>query len=142
MPKDWSKYILSNIERVYGSRYSDRITGDDNDNELFGDGGNDFLNGGLGNDILEGGFGNDTLNGGDNDDIYRYSLGHGEDMISDSGGIDMIAFESDAITKHNITFKQNLTVNDNLNILSNINNSNSSIDDHLTSQIDKNKELI
>jgi VCBS repeat-containing protein len=59
-------YIL--VERVYGSRFDDNITGDGGvnylrgfrgDDQLFGEGGTDFLQGGLGADALDGGAGSD-----------------------------------------------------------------------------------
>jgi len=56
------------VERVYGSRFDDSITGDGNvnylrgfrgDDQLFGEGGTDYLQGGLGADALDGGAGSD-----------------------------------------------------------------------------------
>ncbi|HEY9023833.1 MAG TPA: calcium-binding protein, partial [Burkholderiaceae bacterium] len=56
--------VLSNIENLTGSRFSDR---------LVGDAGNNVLSGGRGNDVLIGGAGADTLNGGDGSDTADYS---------------------------------------------------------------------
>ncbi|ASP35881.1 M10 family metallopeptidase [Labrenzia sp. VG12] len=50
---------LISIERLLGSRYSDRLYGDNVDNELLGGKGNDILRGGGGADKLDGGSGND-----------------------------------------------------------------------------------
>lgn len=60
-----------NIERVFGSRYDDTITGDNGVNYLRGALGDDTLNGGGGNDLLRGDAGADLLNGnGGNDWAY------------------------------------------------------------------------
>lgn len=49
------------IEKVFGSRYSDVITGNSRDNTLNGKGGNDTIRGGLGVDRLLGGADDDIL---------------------------------------------------------------------------------
>ncbi|MEF8707535.1 MAG: hypothetical protein V5B38_01060 [Candidatus Accumulibacter propinquus] len=51
---------------------------------LNGTTGNDTLNGSLGGNV------NDVLNGGLGDDLYQYTLGSGNDVINDTGGIDTI----------------------------------------------------
>lgn len=51
---------------------------------LAGGAGNDSLSGAGGDDILIGGTGNDTLSGGSGADTYRFELGDGQDVISDS----------------------------------------------------------
>jgi Ca2+-binding RTX toxin-like protein len=50
---------------------------------LDGNGGNDDLTGGAGSDLLAGGLGND---------LYVYIRGDGADMVSDTGGLDTLAF--------------------------------------------------
>ncbi len=45
---------------------------------------NDTLNGSLGGNV------NDVLNGGLGDDLYQYTLGSGNDVINDTGGIDTV----------------------------------------------------
>jgi Ca2+-binding RTX toxin-like protein len=62
------------LQALKGTRNSDRINGFNSD---------DIITGGLGNDFLQGGKGNDT---------YLYSIGDGEDVISDYTGIDKIKF--------------------------------------------------
>jgi Ca2+-binding RTX toxin-like protein len=61
------------------------LTGTSGDDALLGYGGNDILVGGAGNDTLDGGAGNDT---------YRYSLGDGNDVITNydtgAGRMDVI----------------------------------------------------
>ena len=68
---------LSEIEDLYGSKYSDALTGDANDNWLFGDAGNDTLEGGDGNDIIRGNEGNDSLLGGNGWDQASYYFAGG-----------------------------------------------------------------
>ncbi|MEX3017945.1 Hint domain-containing protein [Gymnodinialimonas hymeniacidonis] len=46
-------------------------------------GGPDILDGGSGNDTLVGGTGDDSLTGGSGDDVFVYSVGGGNDTISD-----------------------------------------------------------
>ncbi len=57
--------ILSGIENVYGSNFSDTITGNSEANRLVGNDGNDTLVGLGGRDVLIGGYGADHLDGGD-----------------------------------------------------------------------------
>ncbi|MGV8835104.1 flagellinolysin [Cellvibrio sp.] len=54
--------------------------------------GNDTIHAFDTNDILSGAKGNDQLIGYAGDDIYRYDLGDGADVIIDSAGTDMIEF--------------------------------------------------
>jgi Ca2+-binding RTX toxin-like protein len=65
--------VLSGIENLTGSKYSDTLTGDDGDNRLIGGEGLDALDGGAGNDFLDGGTGNDTLIGGAGIDTVSYA---------------------------------------------------------------------
>ena len=60
-----------------------------------------IYNGTKGNDILKGSSGkiNDTLNGGLGNDLYRYKLGSGKDVITDSGGRDTLELSNDAWTE-------------------------------------------
>ena len=60
------------IERVYGSRFDDSITGDSGANYLRGSFGNDTLIGGDGNDFLQGDSGADVLDGGNGSDWAYY----------------------------------------------------------------------
>ena len=53
--------VLSNVENVTGSIYSDSLTGDGGVNTLDGGYGDDTLSGGLGDDLLVGGKGVDTV---------------------------------------------------------------------------------
>jgi Ca2+-binding RTX toxin-like protein len=84
-----------NINNDYMNGYggNDTLNGAAGADNLNGGLGNDSLTGGLGNDSLYGGDGNDLLNGGDGDDYlqgnegadtYSYSLGDGQDIISNT----------------------------------------------------------
>lgn len=80
--------ILSQVENIIGSDFSDSLTGGEESNELFGGDGNDTLfggsgsslfgknrdtlHGGNGDDVLTGGIGADTLDGGSGKDTVRY----------------------------------------------------------------------
>jgi len=61
------------IERVFGSKFADSITGDTGANYLRGFFGNDTINGGGGDDFLQGDFGADVLNGGAGSDWAYYA---------------------------------------------------------------------
>jgi Ca2+-binding RTX toxin-like protein len=54
-------------------------------NSLVGDAGKDIFIGGAGNDVISGDAG---------DDIYRYALGDGNDVITDTAGVDRIELTS------------------------------------------------
>jgi Ca2+-binding RTX toxin-like protein len=56
--------VLSSIEKAWGSRGNDRITGNADDNYLDGLNGDDVVIGGGGNDVVSGRDGADTLSGG------------------------------------------------------------------------------
>jgi len=102
--------IVRNFESAWGNAGNNTFTGNSLANEFLGFAGNDSLVGNGGNDTLDGGAGNDTLNGGaDNDliiggagsdsiiggtgndnltggagaDRFVYSVGDGQDTISD-----------------------------------------------------------
>ena len=75
--------IYTNIEALYGTEYSDELSGNDEANTLGGRGGNDRLRGQAGDDLLlgnqgddtfEGGLGADTLDGGEGSDTADYFL--------------------------------------------------------------------
>lgn len=53
--------VLSNLENVKGSIYSDRLTGDSANNYLDSSGDNDTIEGSLGSDTIDGGAGVDNL---------------------------------------------------------------------------------
>jgi Ca2+-binding RTX toxin-like protein len=81
--------VLSEIERIVGSRFNDTILGGaGNDFFLSGGDGNDSVNGGAGNDRLFGDNGNDTLLGGTNDDFING--GNGNDSLLGGSGIDIL----------------------------------------------------
>jgi Ca2+-binding RTX toxin-like protein len=63
---------LFDIEKLYGSNFSDGLRGDANHNTLYGRDGNDILDGRGGNDYLSGGTGANTLTGGTGNDTFRF----------------------------------------------------------------------
>lgn len=65
--------ILTNIENILGSSYSDILTGNSSANLIYGFNSTDSIIGGDGNDTLNGGAGNDTLDGGIGTDMASYS---------------------------------------------------------------------
>ena len=71
-------------DTFYGGAGNDNLYGGVGDDQLFGENGNDVLAGWTGNDLLQGGAGNDTLYGEAGNDIYRWNLGDGDDVASDS----------------------------------------------------------
>ena len=70
---------MSGIENLFGSDYTDTLTGDAGDNNLFGWMGDDTLAGGAGNDFLYGGDGNDTLDAGTG--LDNVDGGDGTDLL-------------------------------------------------------------
>lgn len=73
--------VLSNIEGVIGSRFSDTIIGNDFDNILSGGDGDDVIFGGDGDDVIDGGAGNDNLDGGEGIDTISFETStHGVDV--------------------------------------------------------------
>jgi Ca2+-binding RTX toxin-like protein len=56
----WSGTLVR-VENLFGSSFSDKLTGDGGANELYGNGGDDTLTGGGGADSLYGGKGSDTV---------------------------------------------------------------------------------
>jgi len=65
--------ILVNIENIFGSQYSDDLTGSSDNNLIFGFDGDDEIYGLGGDDYLEGGQGGDFLDGGSGNDYLSYS---------------------------------------------------------------------
>jgi Ca2+-binding RTX toxin-like protein len=71
-------------DRLFGQDGADTLYGDAGNDSLAGNDGNDTLVGGIGNDILDGGKGADVLVGGAGHDTYNFSLGDGQDTITDT----------------------------------------------------------
>lgn len=75
-----------------GTNDANNYKGLSNINYLFGLDENDSLTGNNGNDILYGGKGNDKLYGGNGNDTYVIEVGHGNDIINDTQGVNLILF--------------------------------------------------
>ena len=67
-----------------GGTGNDSLFGGDDNDGIAGEEGNDALYGDAGNDTLQGDQGNDALVGGAGNDIYNFSLGDGQDTITDA----------------------------------------------------------
>lgn len=79
---------LASINTVYGSPYSDTITGSSADEYFYGHKNNDVIDAGDGNDTIDGFDGDDDLEGGLGDDSIRG--GRGNDILSGSEGNDTL----------------------------------------------------
>jgi Ca2+-binding RTX toxin-like protein len=84
--------VDDSFEIIYGSQYSDQISGDANDNILFGgfDSPGDEITGGDGNDYIEGYESNDSIHGEGGDDVLVG--GFGKDTIDGGDGSDMASY--------------------------------------------------
>ncbi|MCC1493199.1 M10 family metallopeptidase [Cognatishimia sp. F0-27] len=81
--------VLSNVEHVFGSAFSDHITGsEETGNLLQGSLGDDTLFGLSGRDTLVGGGGDDSLSGGY--DVDRLLGGDGADTLDGGAGTDFL----------------------------------------------------
>ena len=88
--------VLSNIENLTGSGYSDTLTGDSGANVLSGGAGNDVLRGEAGDDTVDGGVGTDTaVWSGTRDEYFVNDNGDGtytiQDTISGRNGTDTVS---------------------------------------------------
>ncbi|MFT3858427.1 MAG: hypothetical protein QM742_13320 [Aquabacterium sp.] len=74
--------LLSNIKAGYGNESDNGLYGNGAANVLEGGGGDDLLSTYGGNDTLTGGKGDDLLSGGTGNDLYHYTVGDGDDYLS------------------------------------------------------------
>ncbi len=89
MGHDWL-YGQMGDDLLHGEGGNDKIYGQDGVDTLYGGKGIDRLYGGVDDDIITGGVNRDWLFGGQGDDIYNYSLGHGNDILRETSGNDKI----------------------------------------------------
>lgn len=80
--------VISNVEIIKGSTFSDVITTSNSGTEVYGGLGQDEIRGGSGADKLYGGDGNDTLFGGAGNDILAGGIG--DDSITGGDGNDIL----------------------------------------------------
>ncbi len=80
--------VLTNIERILGSRRDDDIRGDSANNEILGYSGADTIHGRDGDDTLNGSGGNDSISGGDGNDLILG--GGGNDLLEGDGNNDTL----------------------------------------------------
>lgn len=86
-----SSVVASEVVVAYGAQVLNGIGGD-GDDTMHGNGLKNVLQGGPGADFLIGHENADTLIGGLGEDIYIHYFGDGDDLISDSEGIDTLCF--------------------------------------------------
>ncbi|WP_420863496.1 calcium-binding protein [Algirhabdus cladophorae] len=89
---------------AYGQAGDDAIYGGRGDDALYGGSGNDSLRGDSGNDLYVGGKGNDYIYDFAGDDTYKFSYGHGNDIISESNGAADVLLFGNGITVSDISF--------------------------------------
>lgn len=103
-------------DKIWGRAGDDTLHGEEGDDVLFGESGADVMHGGAGEDTLHGGdgddkliggTGNDHLFGGKGNDSYLFASGDGNDVISDTSGINRIEFtdvnSQDIIIRRGVT---------------------------------------
>ncbi len=78
------------VETLDGGRGDDTIVAVGSGDTLLGGEGNDSLQGNDDAQILDGGLGDDTLDGAGGDDTYRWGPGDGQDIVTDTGGSDLV----------------------------------------------------
>ena len=105
-------------DRVYGGNHDDVVDGGEGNDTLYGDNGNDQITGGAGNDTLyggndddtlAGGTGNDRLDGGAGADTFYFSLGDGQDVITnyDSSSVRNTLVLGEGIAAEDLSFAKN-----------------------------------
>jgi VCBS repeat-containing protein len=103
---DNSTINMDSIVSRIGTDNNDTISGIDSRNDTLNGGkGNDTLNGLDGDDTLNGGVGNDTLNGGNGNDIYLFGRGDGNDIVTDTAGLDRVRL-GEGIGKNDIRIER------------------------------------
>ncbi|WP_304440976.1 calcium-binding protein, partial [Oleiphilus sp. HI0132] len=80
-------------DRLNGGEQHDWLYGGEGDDQLYGGAGNDQIQGGKGDDVLSGGSGTDRLDGGAGNDTFIVKPGDGTIYITDTQGINILAFE-------------------------------------------------
>ena len=82
----------SNIYTFIGTDNIDSFYGTGDIDHVFGEASDDVLYGETQNDIFYGGLGNDTMYGGAGNDLYLIERTHGNDIIHDTEGENIIVF--------------------------------------------------
>ncbi|UQS15390.1 calcium-binding protein [Pseudomonas sp. HS6] len=97
-------------EEEHGADYLDGGSGNDT---LLGGGGNDtlvggegvdYLRGGRGDNVFDGGAGNDYLEGMQGNDVFYFGVGDGLDVVTDTGGNNVVSF-GDGFSAENLQAK-------------------------------------
>ena len=74
---------LDGADTLFGGSGNDTILGGDGRDTLYGESGTDTLDGGAGDDLIDGGSGKDRLTGGSGADRFAFTVGNGDDVITD-----------------------------------------------------------
>ena len=75
---------------INGDNIANVLDGTRNADTIYGFDGIDIINGDRGNDSIYGGAGNDVLEGGAGNDLFYWTLGDGNDVISDQRGTETL----------------------------------------------------
>lgn len=92
--RDAKGYVDQIIQNKW-TRISQDIVGTEFDDTIVAGDGDDSITAGMGSDVIDAGFGSDIIAGGAGDDTYIYNRWDGNDIISDSAGIDTLKFGPD-----------------------------------------------
>ena len=83
---------------IFGGDGDDILRAGEGDDVLRGNAGDDLLVGDEGRDVIEGGSGNDRMTGGESADLFQFSFGSGQDVITDfERGVDVLTYEGTAL---------------------------------------------
>lgn len=81
-----------NVDYLDGGSGNDTLLGGAGNDTLLGAEGTDYLRGDSGDNVFDGGPGHDVLDGLEGADIYYFGTGDGLDVVTDSGGRNIIRF--------------------------------------------------
>jgi len=82
--------VPGDYDDVHAGAGKDTIVGGNGENKLDGGAGNDIITGGSANDTIIGGAGDDTITGGLGTNLYGFSHGDGNDLITATSATDNI----------------------------------------------------
>ncbi|SFD18885.1 calcium-binding protein [Ruminococcus albus] len=100
--------MIDKTRTITGTSNADTLTGSALTDFIFGDDGNDTIKGAAGNDRIYSGKGNDTLIGGSGNDVYVIEAEHGNDVIRDTEGENLIVF-ADCFDEEDYKFAVDVT---------------------------------
>ena len=104
IPTDVSDVVggSGNGDLIAAGLNDDVVNANGGNDYVWGGSGNDTINGGAGDDTLEGGTGDDVLNGGTGADTFTFSVGHGNDTITNfDASEDLITYNGQIVDLEN-----------------------------------------